>query len=107
MTLPRCWLGAVLVVGLLGLPAYAQLPLKWKLKEGDHFYLEITSNCRQIVKVPGRDLKQDTEYTLLAAVAVQKKNMDNSVVLEEKIEALTAKNTGATGATTEDRLSQV
>jgi hypothetical protein len=92
--LSRCGFGAAVVLAALAWPAQAQVQLEWKFKEGDKFYLETVSVLKQTMKTLGKELKQDLEHTTLFSFVVQKKESDNSAVLEAKIESVAVKNLG-------------
>ncbi len=104
--LQRCWLAAVLTLGVLALPAHGQVAMEWKLKEGDKFYLETVSTFKQVMRTLGRELKQDLEQTTVFGVTVTKKDADGSFVLEQKIEALMIKNAAGTAGGTDDKFNQ-
>ncbi len=107
--LSRCGFGAAFVLVALAWPAQAQVRLEWKFKEGDKFYLESVSVLKQSMKTLGKDLKQDLEQTTLFSFSVQKKDSDNSAVLEAKIESVTMKNLGGPtgGIPAEDKFNQL
>jgi hypothetical protein len=107
----RFWIGAVLALGVLALPTFSQaqqVQLEWKVKEGDKFFLETVSSFKQSMKTLGKELKQDREDTVVYSVTVAKKNADNSVVLDEKIESVSVKNTGGPAGVpaAEDKFNQ-
>jgi hypothetical protein len=89
------WAGVVL---LLAGPAWGQVKLEWKLKEGDRFFLEEKATAAQTLTFMGTDTKQGLEQTRVTRYTVLKKNADNSLVLEQKIETVRAKATGKTPA---------
>src|SRR5262249_2915124 len=45
--LRKSCLGVLLLLGGLAVPAYGQVKLEWKFKEGDTFWVESTSKTRQ------------------------------------------------------------
>jgi hypothetical protein len=100
------WLGAILALGAFVLPAPAQVQMEWKLKEGDKFFLETVSTLKQQMRTQGKEMKQDLEVTTVFSLAVEKKNADNTAVLEQKIEALTVKNAGNQAAGTDEKFNQ-
>jgi hypothetical protein len=99
----RCVIAIVLLVLGCGV-SQAQIELKWKLKAGDTFYLETTSNSKQSMKTVGRELKQEIEQASVFQVKIEKVNDDKSMVLEQKLEWLTVKVGNATQP--DDRYNQ-
>jgi hypothetical protein len=100
------WPGAILTLALFVLPAHAQVQMEWKLKEGDKFFLETVSNLKQQMRTQGKEMKQDQDLTTVFALSVEKKNPDNTAVLEEKIETLIVKNAGGLAAGTDEKFNQ-
>ena len=92
MRLHRCWMAFALTLAGIALPAYGQVPLEWKFKEGDRFYIETVTHLRQQMKVMGQSFDQDLEQTTVLAFMVQKQNADGSVVLKEKFESIKFKS---------------
>lgn len=92
---------AVLVLGALAIQAQAQVPLQWKWKEGETFYLETSGTTKQTMKVMGNPVEQEFETRTLDSYRVVSKAADR-IILEKKIEAMNVKATGQ-GA---DRASQ-
>jgi hypothetical protein len=99
-------LGAILALALFALPAHAQVQMEWKLKEGDKFFLETVSTLKQQMRTQGKEMKQDLEMTTVFSLAVQKKNADNTAVLEQKIESLSVKNAAGQAAGTDEKFNQ-
>lgn len=100
MMLPRCCL-ALLLAGC-AVPAYGQVPLEWKLKEGDRFYVETVTHLKQQLKAMGQPFNQDLEHTSVLGFTV-KKHADTGTVLEEKIEAMKFKADPAAVAVPEEK----
>src|SRR5436190_23079821 len=96
-------LGAILALATFVLPAHAQVQMEWKLKEGDKFFLETVSMLKQQMRTQGKEMKQDLELTTVFALTVEKKNPDNTAVLEQKIEAVTSKNAAGQTAGTDEK----
>src|SRR5262249_49501436 len=88
------------------LPAHAQVQMEWKLKEGDKFFLETVGTLKQQMRTQSKEMKQDQELTAVFALTVEKKNADNTAVLEEKVEALTVKNAAGLAAGTDEKFNQ-
>jgi hypothetical protein len=78
----------------MALPGYGQTTLAWKLKEGDKFYLESASLLNQTIKSGGMEVKQDIDQTLVSLFTVKKKNADNTLTIEQKIETVLLKTNG-------------
>jgi hypothetical protein len=100
------WLGAILTLALSVLPVHAQVQMEWKLKEGDKLFLETVSTLKQQMRTQGKEMKQDQELTTVFALTVEKKNPDNTIVLEQKLEALTVKNAVGLAAGTDEKFNQ-
>jgi hypothetical protein len=94
----RCWTAVLLLAAGLAGPAPGQVKLQWKFKEGEKFYLEEKTVAKQTLKFMGADKKQDLNQTRITRFTVLKKNDDNSLVLEVKIEAVKVKTGGDTMA---------
>jgi hypothetical protein len=92
--LRRGGMAAVLVLGVLALPASAQVTLKWKFAKGDKFYLRTDSILDQTITSSGAEVKQKIEQSMLSSFTVKEKKTDDSVVLEQKIETVTVKTAG-------------
>jgi len=109
--LRRYWPGA-LVLLVVAFPAPADdaaVKLEWKFKKGDKFFLKTDSTVKQTMRTPSlnKELKLETEQTTVFSVTVQDVAADKSVVLEYKIEALTAKSSvGGGTAAADERLQQ-
>jgi hypothetical protein len=80
------WAGVVLVLSASAVPAFGQVKLEWKFKEGDKFYLEERVVLKQTMKIPGTELKQELDHTRVTRFTVKKKT-DDTLVLEQKIES--------------------
>jgi hypothetical protein len=92
--LRRCDLVAALVLGVLALPASAQVTLSWKFEKGDKFYLRTDSTLDQTITSGGTDVKQTIEQSMVSSFTVKDKKADGSVVLEQKIDTVTMKTSG-------------
>jgi hypothetical protein len=100
------WLGAILTLATFVLPAHAQVQMEWKLKEGDKFFLETISSLKQQMRTQGKEMKQDLEVATVFSLTVEKKNADNTAVLEQKIEGLMVKNAAGQAAGTDEKFNQ-
>jgi len=94
--LRRAWIGAVLVVGGLSMPAYGQVTMEWKFTEGDKFYVEDVSTMKQKIGLMGKDIDQTMKTTMVTSYTVKKKT-GSDVVLEQKIEGVDVKAMGGLG----------
>ncbi len=83
-------LGCLVVVALLvgAAPSFGQVKLEWKLKEGDKFTVDSTSELNQKMDVSAQKLEQKLKQVAKRDFTVQKKNPDGSMILEEKVESL-------------------
>jgi hypothetical protein len=79
------------VLAVTVVPAFAQVKLAWKLKEGDTFYLETSVLIKQEMKSNGKEVKQDTDNTTVTRFTVKKKTKEGGFVLEQKIESVKVK----------------
>jgi hypothetical protein len=104
----RSWVGAGLVLVVFAFPVYGRETFAWKLKEGDKFFIETVTSFKQSMKTLGKEFRQDRETTVMYSVTVAKKNDDNSVVLDEKVESVAVKNTGTPAGepAAEDKFNQ-
>jgi hypothetical protein len=96
--LQRYWLGAVLALGVLTVPAHGQATLEWKFKPGETFFLEEVRAQKQTMSTPGKTFKQDLEQTTVFEITVKDVNPDKSVVLEQKVAGIQFKNAAGGGA---------
>jgi hypothetical protein len=88
------WIGVVLVLSASAVPAFGQVKLAWKFKEGDKFYLEERVALKQSMKFgTAEPLKQELEYTRVTSFRVEKKTAA-SLVLEQKIESIKVTQAG-------------
>jgi hypothetical protein len=87
------WLTAVLLSGVLAVPAQAQVQLQWKLNQGDKFFLETTGTTKQTMKIMGNPIEQEFNTTTVDSYKVVKKAPDQ-IVLEKRIESMKVKATG-------------
>ncbi len=92
--LRRSAVAVVCVLAGLAVPAYGQTKLEWKLKEGDRFYLENASLLNQTIKTGGMEVKQDMDQTVVSLFTVKKRNADNSLLIEQKVETVRLKTNG-------------
>jgi len=104
--LQRYWLGAVLTLGVLSVPAHGQATLEWKFKPGETFFLETVSTFKQTMQTPGKTFKQDLEQTTVFEINVKDVNPDKSVVLEEKVAGIQFKNAAAGAGGPEEKFGQ-
>jgi hypothetical protein len=81
---------AVLFLFALAVPAFAQAPLEWKLKKGDHFYLRNVTTTKQTLKAVGKELTQNSELTVVLGFTVMDQSSEG-LLLRETIEELTVK----------------
>ena len=95
--LKRLGLSSVLLLSVAALPAWAQVTIEWKFKEGDTFYLQTVTNSKQKMKALSKDMNLDMEQTLLLGFKVEKKESDGSLVLKETVEGLMIKSASGTG----------
>jgi hypothetical protein len=86
----RAWLVALLVLGGLAVPAFGQVKLEWKFKEGDKFFVESTIAQKGTVTIQKDKSEQDVVSTTVSSFTVQKPAGGN-FVLEQKIEDVTVK----------------
>jgi hypothetical protein len=87
----------------------AAVKLEWKFTKGDKFFLKTDSLVKQTMRTPSlnKELKLETEQTTVFGVTVQDVLADKSVVLEYKIEGMTAKSAvGGGAAAADERLQQ-
>ncbi len=101
----RCVMSVFLIVGGLAAPAAGQVTLEWKFNQGDTFLLESVSSFKQTLTTQGKESKQDFEMIAVLGFTVKERN-DNGVVLEQRIEHLSAKS-GGTGVTDEKVVKQL
>jgi hypothetical protein len=92
------WWASCLILGGLAVPAFGQVKLEWKLKEGDTFYLENVVESRQTIKESDKTVKQDLNSTTVTRFTVKKKTEEGRWVLEQKIESVKIKSAGGFGA---------
>jgi hypothetical protein len=90
----RCWPGLLLFLCGTTAPAFGQVKLEWKLKEGDRFYLEEKSLFNQTMKFMGSPIKHALKQTRVSRFTVLKKNDDSSYLMEQKILAVRIDPTG-------------
>jgi len=102
--LQRYWLGAVLTLGVLSVPAHGQATLEWKFKPGETFFLEEVRTQKQVMFSQGKTFKAEPEQTIVYEITVKDVNPDKSVVLEEKIAGIQFKN--AAGGSPEEKFGQ-
>ena len=57
MRLHCCWMALALTLAGIALPAYGQVPLEWKFKQGDRFYVDTVTHLRQQMKVLGQSFE--------------------------------------------------
>jgi len=93
----------MLAVGLT-VPARGEVRLAWKFNQGDVFYVETASRCRQTMTALERAFKQDVEQTTVLRFTVKEKTQDQ-VVLEERIESMKVRDAARSG-TVDDRTIQ-
>src|SRR5262245_42776375 len=79
-------LGVLLLAGF-ALPAYGQVKLEWKFKEGDTFWIETVAKTRQTVKELGRESKREQEQTTVWHFTVVKATAD-TIILDQVLEGL-------------------
>jgi len=94
--LKRCWIGVLVSLAAVALPAQGQVKMEWKFKEGDKFYLENTTVQKQTIEVLGQKIEQETENTTVTSFTVLKKEKD-STVIEQKIESVKVTSKGGLG----------
>jgi hypothetical protein len=104
--LQRYWLGAVLTLGVLSVPAHGQATLEWKFKPGETFFLETVSTFKQTMQTPGKTFKQELEQTTVFEINVKDVNPDKSVVLEEKVAGIQFKNAAGGAGGPEEKFGQ-
>jgi hypothetical protein len=83
--------------------AQGPVPLEWKFKEGDRFYAEVVTTFKHKLTLPALSpmnpkpltISQELEQTSVLGFTVQKRNADNSYLIEEKIESWKQKAPGA------------
>jgi hypothetical protein len=95
--LKRYFLGLFLVLALAPVPAWAQVAIEWKFKEGDTFYLQTVTKSTQKMKALGKEMDLDMEQLLALAFKVEKKESDGSVVLKETVEGLLIRSASGAG----------
>src|SRR5947209_8567875 len=86
MRTPGWTVWALTLIPLAG-PAYGQVTLEWKFKEGDHFYVETVTHLKQQMRTMGQTFDQDLDQTSVLGFTVKKIAADR-VLLEEKIESM-------------------
>jgi Family of unknown function (DUF6263) len=92
--LRKSCLGVLLLLGGLAVPAYGQVKLEWKFKEGDTFWVETTSKTRQTRQAMGRESKSELDQTTVWRFTVLKAAAD-ATVIEQVLESLDAKANAA------------
>jgi hypothetical protein len=79
---------AVLVAGLVSLPAFGQeVELGWKFEKGKTFFQTMKTTTNQSMTIMGQDVKQDQDQEFVFSWTV-KDVADKAVTLEQKIEAV-------------------
>jgi hypothetical protein len=87
----------VLVVSAtVALPAYGQVMLAWKFKEGDKFYVEDVSTMKQKIGFMGMGFEQSNKTTMVTSYTVTRK-VGDEVTLVQKIEGVDVKSQGGLG----------
>jgi hypothetical protein len=83
---PSVWAAVVIVLAGAPRPAYSQVTLEWKLKEGDTFYVETVAKARNAFEVNGKRIATTETITRLVRMTVRKKTPD-AVVVQTLVEA--------------------
>jgi hypothetical protein len=81
---PKTWWTALLGLTVLAAPAFGQVKLEWKFKEGDTFFVEASRKIKQTIEYKGQSTTQDTEDITVSRFKVRKKTKEG-VVLEQEI----------------------
>jgi hypothetical protein len=81
---------------LLAAPAVAnaQVKLAWRLKKGERFFVEETTNVRQTIKIMETETRQDLEETKVSRFTVLTTEKDGGAVLEQTIQSVKIKHSG-------------
>lgn len=85
--------GALFVLSVATVPAYGQVKLEWKFKEGEQFTLEAVMSSKEKSFFLGKEQKQDLTLTFVFGYKVVRKFSDVTV-LEQKIESIKAEGSG-------------
>jgi hypothetical protein len=87
---------AMLFCTVLPLLAWAAEPvlLAWNLHPGDRFYIEDKTTVRQTIKTNEIESRYDLNLRKILRLTVVKKNPDQSLVFEEKIETVNVETAG-------------
>jgi len=89
-------LATLVLLGGLTAPAFGQVKIEWKFKEGDKFYVEEVSNVKSSFQIMGNNIDQTQKTTTIASYTI-KKSTDKEVVMEQKIESVKTKVEGGFG----------
>lgn len=87
----------VVMLAVLAVPAWGQVTIEWKFKEGDKLYLRNVTATRQTVEVLGQRTPMSLTNTTVSSFTVVKKTAD-SVVLRQVIEDQQVKAEGQLAA---------